>query len=114
MLLEDLEHLIQILKRLGRGQVVFFQEVFTQDQAAVVERDIKEGGQVVALAVLQLQGIHIVLKTEFLDSGIEVRCPGLIIADGYDGTVERQGCILPLGGLIEDYIGCVGAGVEGQ
>ncbi|MPM76606.1 hypothetical protein SDC9_123605 [bioreactor metagenome] len=114
VLLEHLEHLIEVIKGLRCPEVVLLQQVLAQDQAAIIEGNIKESGQIVAFAILQLERIHIVLKAELLDPGVEIGCPFAVVADRDNRTVECKGCILALGRLVENDIRGIGAGIQRQ
>ena len=107
-----LKDLIEVIKGLGGGDVVFLQIVLAQDQAAVVEGLVKQTGQVIALSVAQVEKIDILLQAERFNAGVEVRRPVSVVADRHDGAVERQGGVLTLYGLIEDHIRRVGAGIQ--
>ena len=96
MALELFQHAIQIVKRLGYGKIVLFQQIFAEDQSTIVERHIKESRHVIPFAVFEFQQIDIVLQAELFDSSIEVRGPLRIIADRHDRSVERKGRVFTL------------------
>ena len=110
----SLQDLVQVIKGLGGFQTLGFQIILTQDQAAIVERLIGQRRHIVALAVLQVQHIHIVLQVHFLNAGVEVGGPVAVVADGNQSAVQSQRSILTGGGLVQDDIGNVLAGIQCQ
>lgn len=66
------------------------------------------------LTVPEKEQIHIVLQVHFLNAGVEVGGPVAVVADGNQSAVQSQRSILTGGGLVQDDIGNVLAGIQCQ
>ena len=108
------EDLVQIIEGLGRIKALFLQVILTHDQAAVIEGLVEQLRHKITLAVLQRQFLHIILQAQLFHHGVKVGRPFRIIADGDDGSVERQRRILALSILIKYHVGTILAGVQRQ
>ena len=114
VLLVGLQDFVQVIEGLGSIEALLLKVILTQDETAVIEALVRQGRHIVALTVLQVQLIDIVLQTHFLYAGVEVGCPITVIADGNKSAVQGQRCILTCCGLVENDIGYILAGVQGE
>lgn len=72
VLLVGLQDFVQVIEGLGSIEALLLKVILTQDETAVIEALVRQGGHIVALTVLQVQLIDIVLQTHFLYAALKL------------------------------------------